>query len=203
MEPEETDTALTAAAKGTVTEPAQAGSRRTTLRNFLLAGVAVLLIGLYVAASRYQPLSIRPSWASWHTPHSSEVKMSLETKLSNTGPLGVSVLAMHPKVYADPPVAVHSLMPCIHIKGYTMECAQASNGLMIGNKFQPFALSGEGSMPVAWQYSFSCRPQATGSFISGPVEVRVTYRFAWFTHSVLLVLANTETSGGNACSSTG
>ena len=129
--------------------------------------------------------------------------MSLETPLSNTGPFGVSVLALHPKVYADPPVVVHPLMPCIHVREYTRECAQDSQGLMIGNAFHPFALSGGSSLPVAWQFSFNCQPRADGSSISGPVEVRVTYRFAWFTHSVMLVLDNTETSGGSACISKG
>ena len=180
-----------------------AGSKRTTLRNSLLAGVALVLVVLYVAASHYQPLSIRPSWETGSTPHSSEVKISLATDLTNSGPLGVSVLAMHPTIYADPPVVVRPLMPCINIKGYIKECAQDSHGRFIGNTFHPFALSGEGTLPVAWQFSFSCRPQATGSYISGPVEVLVTYRFAWFTHSAMLVLANTATSGGNECSSTG
>jgi hypothetical protein len=197
MEPVETGAAIEPAK-----EPTTAGSRRPTLWYSLLTGLVVLLIIAFVAASHYQPLSIRPNWSTGSPPHSSVVKVSLETDLSNSGPLGVTVVAMHPTVYADPPVVVHSLMPCIHIKGRTRECAQDANGRFIGNTFHPFALSGNALLPVAWQYSFSCRPQSTGSWISGPVEVRVTYRFAWFTHSVLLIVANTETTGGSECPST-
>lgn len=189
---------------GQATKPATAGFRRTTWRNYLLVAAAVMLVVLYAAASRYQPLSIRPSWASWGPIDSSgELKMSLQTSLSNTGPLGVSVLAMDPTVFADPPVVIHPLMPCIHILGRTRECAQDPHGYVVGNKFHPFALPGGSFLPVAWQYSFSCRPLVTGSSITGPVEVRVTYQFVWFTHSVMLVLDNTTTSGGSACSSKG
>jgi hypothetical protein len=200
MNPEPPSDVLRDAPAVTLTPPTVARSRRTTVWRFILGGLAVLLVVLYVAASRYQPLSIRPSWEdSGPLSPSRVVKVSLATPLSNTGPFGVSVLALHPKVYADPPVVVDPLMPCVHIKGYVRECAQDAHGLMIGNAFHPFALSGGNSLPVAWQFSFSCQPRSGGSWISGPVEVRVTYRFAWFEHSVMLVLANTQTTGSSAC----
>lgn len=200
MEPLRTDRELAEPNLGPATEPVSAGSRRTRVRNSLLGAAIVLLMGTLLAASRYQPLSIRPSFASSGPVSSSEeVKMSLETNLSNAGLLGVSVLALRPIVDADPPVDVHPLMPCIHVQGRMKECAQDSHGLLIGNAFRPFALSGGDTLPVAWQYSFSCHPRPDGSFVSGPVEVAVTYRFGWFTHTVVLVLSDTVTSGGSAC----
>ena len=118
MEPAETELEPTAAATDPASQMTAARSRGAALRNLLIAGTAVLLVVLYLAASHYQPLSIRPSWAdSGPLSSSREMKMSLETSLSNTGPFGVSVLALHPRVYADPPVVVHPLMPCVHIRG--------------------------------------------------------------------------------------
>lgn len=54
-------------------------------------------------------------------------------------------------------------------------------------------------MPIAWEFSFSCHSRPDGSFTSGPVEVRVTYRFLFFSHSIWLIVPNTVTSGGSAC----
>jgi hypothetical protein len=165
-----------------------------------LAGIVVLLAVLYVAASRYQPFSLRLTWgSSTRTSISKEVSASLQTSLTNTGPFGVSVLALQPTVYADPPIAVRPLMLCLHVVKRARTCGQDSQGLVTGNQFQPFSLSGGGSMSLAWQYSFSCRPHSDGSYTSGPVEVNVIYRFAWFTHSVTLLVNAAETSGGSAC----
>jgi hypothetical protein len=173
----------------------------------VLAGVLVILLTIFLAASRYQPLTMTSGAAIWGPLSSSdEVNMSLETTLSNGGHFGVTVLALQPKVYADPPVMVEPLMPCFHYVGHSRECAQDTKGLLTGETFHAFNLAQGDSMPVAWRYSFSCRPHTDGSSTSGPVEVRVTYRFLWFTHTALQVLANTSTSvpkPQGACPSTG
>jgi hypothetical protein len=175
---------------------------RLRSRTLLIFGAALAFALLLVAASRYQPLTLTPGWASWGQPNSSdEVSVSLETTLTNTGPLGVDVTVLRPKVYADPPVVVVPLMPCFNNIGRSKGCGQDPRGRITGNRFRSFALAGGSSMPVAWQYSFSCRPHTGGWYTSGPVEVRVTYRFTLFTHTVLLVLDNTDTSGGSSCSS--
>jgi hypothetical protein len=165
-------------------------------RAYLLLGVvAIILLTVVVAASRYQPLAMTSGAAIWGPLSSSDqVNMSLETTLSNAGHLGVTVLALRPTVAADPPVVVEPLMPCFHYVGHSRECSQDKRGLLTGDVFHSFPLAQGSSIPVAWQYSFSCRPLAGGSSISGPVEVRVTYRFLWFTHTELQVLANTGTS---------
>lgn len=171
----------------------------------LVIGVATLVIVvMFAVASHYQPLSVNPSWSNSGQPTvSGEVKVSLETTLSNSGPLGVSVLKLQPKVYADSPIVVAPLMPCFRIVKGQQYCGQDSQGFLTGQPFRTFALSGNGKMPVAWQYSFSCRPHPGGSSTIGPVEVSVTYRFFMFTHSIQLIVPNIETSGGSACSEAG
>lgn len=171
---------------------------------FVLFGVVVVLVVLYAAASRYQPLTIIPGGStSGPLSSSNEATTSLLTTFSNTGPMGVSILALHPKVYADPPVVVGPPLPCFRYVGSVRWCGQKKNGFFAGNRFHPFALTGDNTIPVAWQYSFSCRALTGGSSISGPVEVRVTYRFGWFTHSILMAVANVPTSGGPVCTNQG
>ena len=165
------------------------------LRRLLLLGAAVGLVVLFVAASRYQPLSITPGVAYWKTRGTStEVKVSLNTTLSSSGPFGVDVTALRPKAYADPPLVVAPLRPCFRYLQGVRWCAQDKSGYFIGNTFHPFTLTGSNSIPIVWQYSFSCLPYPEGgeSSLSGPVEVRVNYRFGFFTHQVLLVLSGNE-----------
>ena len=164
---------------------------------------ALVVIAVLAFASRYQPLTARPAWGSYGLPNSAErVEVSLAANLSNSGPFGISVLKLQPKVYADPPVVVRPLMPCFQVVEHQRECRQDSRGFVAGDRFYPFSLGAGTSMPVAWQYSFSCRPLSGSSYISGPVEVRVTYRLLFFTHSAMLVIPNTQTSGGSACAKT-
>jgi hypothetical protein len=122
------------------------------------------------------------------------VTVSLSSTLSNTGPLGVDVIALHPKVYADPPVLVTPLRPCFqYFKGQHW-CPQDKSGDFTGNTFHQFLLTGGNTIPLVWRYSFSCQLHPGGWSTSGPVEVRVSYRFGFFTHEVLLVLPNTATT---------
>ena len=167
------------------------------LRTFLIAG-ALLILGLVVTASRYQPLSIGNAAATWKTRGTNvEMTVSLSTTLSNIGPLGVEVTALRPKLYADPPVSVTPLRPCFQYFKKEHWCPQDKNGYFTGDRFRPFILKGSNTIPVIWRYSFSCLPRADGSTTSGPVEVRVTYRFGIFTHDVLLVLPGAETTIAN------
>ena len=161
----------------------------------MLIGGAVLVVVLFVAASRYQPLSITPGLATWNDRGSStKVTVGLSTTLSNSGPFGVDVMAFYPKVYADPPLVVNPLRPCFQYFKAEHWCPQDKYGYYTGNKFHPFVVAGGNSIPVVWRYSFSCRRYDAGeSYGGGPVEVRVNYRFGFFTHQVLLVL-----SGNNA-----
>jgi len=160
----------------------------------LLLSVGVLVVVVFVAASRYQPLSIKPgATTSPGRGSSTEVTVSLWTTLSNNGPFGVDVTALHPKVYADPPLVVNPLQPCFHYFKTSHWCPQDKSGLFTGNRFHPFVITGGHSIPVIWRYSFSCRRYDAGkSYAGGPVEVRVQYRFGFFTHQMLLVLSNDE-----------
>ena len=189
-----------AAPQSTLVERGRLGGRA---RVFSLVSGVVVLIVLFTAASRYQPLVLTPSWTSSSISSSDEATSSLIATLSNTGPLGVSVLALHMKVYADLPVVVSPPMPCSHYFGIVRGCVQKKNGFFAGNHFHPFALTGDNKIPVTWQYSFSCRPNVGGSSTGGPVEVHVTYRFAWFTHTTTLVIPNVGTSGGSSCIASG
>jgi hypothetical protein len=166
------------------------------LRRSLLIGGAVLAVVLFVAASRYQPLSITPGMAGVKDRGSStEVTVSLSTTLSNSGPFGVDVVALRPKVYADPPLVVTPLQPCFQYFKAQHWCPQDKKGYYTGDKFHPFVLTGGDTIPVIWRYSFSCRRYDAGkSYMSGPVEVRVQYRFGFFTHQVMLVLSGNETA---------
>lgn len=170
------------------------------LRRFLLVGVAALVVVLFVAASRYQPLSISPGLATWkYRGALTEVTVGLVTTLSNSGPFGVDITALQPKVYADPPLVVTPLRPCFEYFKGKHWCPQDKNGYPTGNKFHPFVIIGGDSIPVIWRYSFSCRRYAAGeSYLSGPVEVRVLYRFGFFTHEVLLVLSGNEAAPPNS-----
>lgn len=169
--------------------------RAQLVRRLALIGMAIVLVALFVAASRYQPLSIRPGGAYWKTlESSSEVEVNLETTLSSSGPFSVEVTGLRPKVYADPPLAVNPLEPCFRYFKGERWCPQDKDGYFIGSKFRAFDLSGSSSIPVLWRYSFSCLPYPEGgeSSLSGPIEVRVSYRFGFFTHQVLLVLSDNE-----------
>lgn len=163
-------------------------------RRWLLVGGAALIVVLFVAASRYQPLSIRPGLATWSDrSNSTEATVGLSTTLSNSGPFSVDVMAFDPTVYADPPLTVAPLQPCFeYFKGQPW-CPQDKNGYPTGNTFRPFVLTGGKSIPVIWRYSYSCLPYAGGDgSLAGPVEVRVRYRFGFFTHEVLLVLSDNQ-----------
>lgn len=177
--------------------------RRTIWRGALVGAVAlaVVVIGL---ASRYQPLTLAPSWStSGPLSPSGIVSVSLETNLANAGFFGVSVQRLDPTVYAQPPVVVAPLRPCFKFYKGTRQCSFDAKGYSVGDRFHPFALNGGSVMPVVWRNSYSCRPNSTGSSISGPVEVRVTYRFLLFTHTALLMLDNVSTSGGPGCNNSG
>ena len=174
--------------------------RRARRLRVVVLLVVLVVIALLTFASRYQPLTVRPTWGSYGLPNSSgRVEASLATTLSNTGLLGISVLRLQPKVYADPPVVVKPLMPCFQVVEHQRQCHQDSRGFVAGDRFHSFSLGAETSMPLAWQYFFSCRPMSGNSYTSGPVELRVTYRIFFFTHLATLVIPNTQTSGGSAC----
>ena len=154
-----------------------------------------MVVLLWIAASRYQPLSIKPDMATWKDRGSpAQVTVSLSTTLSSRGPFGVDVVALHPTVYADPPLKVSPLQPCFEYFKRQHWCPQDKNGYFTGNKFRSFLLDGGTTIPLIWRYSFSCRPLAGSSgSLAGPVEVLVQYRFGFFTHDVLLELPDSST----------
>src|ERR1019366_4562691 len=87
-------------------------SRQSILRRLtIVIGVALVLV--LVGASRYQPLTLNGNVSTWqNTSPEGIVTVSLSNFLTTNGPWGVSVVALRPKVYADPPVHAGALFPC-------------------------------------------------------------------------------------------
>lgn len=189
LEIEAPDTAVTSG-------PGRSGSRIGWVSAAVLA---VVVAGLFLVV-RYQPLRIRATWVSSGLPSQRDVvATSMMSDLTDAGPLGVSVLALHPVVYADPPVHVEPIGLCLHSVDGELTCTQDSHGFTVGQRFRPFALEGGATMPVNWRYSFSCLPRAgSQSYTAGPLVLDVTYRFWWFTHTVALDVNSPRTSGGPA-----
>ena len=135
------------------TPPAMSNARRPRARRLRIVALLVVfvIIAVFAFASRYQPLTARPSWGSYGLPNSAQrVEVSLATNLSNSGLFGISVLKLQPKVNADPPVVVRPLMLCFQVVGHQRECQQDSRGFVAGDRFHPFSLGAGTSMPVAW-----------------------------------------------------
>jgi hypothetical protein len=158
---------------------------------------------LYSEASHYQPLSVKFQAATGAPSNPSGIEHgALLTSISSTGLLGVSVLALHPEFRGNPPLDVGSPLPCFRRVGTELWCGQNKQGLLTGDKFHPFAISGNSAVPVAWQFTYICKAYAGDVWI-GKVAVRVTSRFAWFTHTTLMVVNFPPTALAASCKPSG
>jgi hypothetical protein len=170
-------------------------TRRKTNRPVVgVVALVVLLIVGSIAASHYQPIEVDGGWAAGHpiTTHVDETTQ--EWLLRNTGPLGVTVVALKSGEYDGPNsrsrIAPLKICPISTPRG---DCGQyKTTGLIDGKAFHPFSLTTDTNRGVVLQYDTHCVTTSPGT-PSGTVTFPVTYRFLWFTHTIVLTLPANDT----------
>jgi hypothetical protein len=123
-----------------------------------------------------------------HPTGTGEVVASQEFALKNTGPLGVTIVDMKSGLLSVSN-EVSRVAPA-HICPYTMhhsfDCSQNDGtGLLVGVKFHPFGLATDDVRPIFWLYQYPCGSSTSSGVREGVLTVPVTYRFLWFTHTIL------------------
>jgi hypothetical protein len=167
------------------------------------AAVLVLLLAIgNVLASHYQPIEVTGGWAVGHPIGAQQEVTTQDFWLRNTGPLGVTVVGLHRGDYqgstsrARTRLAPTMICPIESPRGG--DCPQnRTTGLIVGMKFHPFSLTTDTNRPLVLQYNYHCAA-GTGS-IAGTVSFPVTYRFLWFTHTIVL---NESANDTFACAKT-
>ena len=155
---------------------------------------AVVIIGLALA-SRYQPIVVDGGFGSSHSNGSHEVEVAVSYNLRNTGPIGVTVIALRSGERSgstpEARIAPATVCPFTTLSGY--ECRQnLKTGLQQGVSFHPFSLITDLSRPVLWAFHYACNSSTESGNVEGTLTVPVTYRFLFFTHTIMLSLPADE-----------
>ena len=151
--------------------------------------VLLLVIG-GVFASHYQPIKVAGGFAVGHPFGGHREAVTQEWLLRNTGPVGVTVDSLKTGEYDGPTsrsrIAPTQICPISTPRG---DCLQnRTTGLIEGRTFHPFSLTTDTNRPVLLRYSVPCGLTPSTGSSSGSVTFPVTYRFLWFTHTIMLTL---------------
>lgn len=147
----------------------------------------LLLIVSGLWASHYQPIVFAGGWGAAHPSRGNEVNVNQELLLTNSGPIGVTVVA----ITSDHNYGLSSLahfaspMVCPPITLHGGDCRQnKKTGLPEGVTFHPFNLTTDGRRAVLVRFEYVCTPPGGLGTALGNVTVPVKYRFLWFTHTI-------------------
>jgi hypothetical protein len=153
-----------------------------------LLGLLLIIGGVF--ASHYQPIAVDGGWGVSHPIGPQLREVTQDWDLRNTGPVGVTVVSLKSGEYDGPNsrsrIAPTKICPIETPRG---DCSQnATTGLIEGKAFQPFSLTTDTNRPVVLQYNMHCVQSSLAGSSSGTVSFPVTYRFLWFTHTIVLTL---------------
>lgn len=148
--------------------------------------VTLLLVsGLW--ASDYQPIVFAGGWAAAHPSRGNHVNVNQELLLTNSGPIGVTVVAISSDHnYGLSPLAhFASPMVCPPITLHGGDCRQnKTTGLPEGVTFHPFSLTTDSRRGVLVRFEYVCHPPGGQGTALGNVTVPVKYRFLWFSRTI-------------------
>src|SRR6202451_993316 len=151
--------------------------------------VVLLLIIGNVIASHYQPINVLGGGSVGHPIGAQREATTQDFWLRNTGPIGVTVVALNPGEYQSSTsrrrirLTPTTICPIETPRGG--DCRQnRTTGLLEGLTFHPFSLTTDTNRPIVLRYDYHWAVGA-GSF-AGTVTFPVTYRFLWFTHTIVL-----------------
>jgi hypothetical protein len=161
--------------------------RRNVPRKVVFALVVVVAGILYIAANHYQRFTTQMNDSgSSSTVSSTKYVTTTQSTLSFHGVLGVEVTNLRSVVVAAVPVKVGPLTLCPHYNSSTFTCAGHATPVMIGAAFRPFTMSTNKTISVVQAFTLVCTAaQAHNPEVT--MGVFVTFRYWWFTHSVLLI----------------
>jgi hypothetical protein len=163
----------------------------------------LLLFVLFVGdlfASHYQPIVFVGGLGMSHPVDGHQRRVTQEFLLRNTGPVGVTVVGIASGVNyglsSQARFSTSRICPPITSRGG--DCRQnTKTGLLEGIVFHSFSLTTDSSRGVLLRYEFSCiSPGALGTAL-GTVTLPVTYRFLWFTHTIMF---SESADNGGPCS---
>jgi hypothetical protein len=164
-----------------------------SLRKWSIVSVAVLLVILIsggVLASHYQPIVTSWGFGVGHPEGAHQEEETLEIGLRNTGPVGITVVALNGGDHFDGSSSQLRLAPTKVCPLFTPQkggCPQnRKTGLLVGKQFHPFSLSTDNTRPVLLQYRYPCVSANSAGTLPATLTLPVTYRFLWFTHTLLL-----------------
>jgi len=173
-------------------EPSRNTHRWMIVCSSFVAAIVIISLAL---ASRYQPIVVDGGFGSSHSNGSNAVEVAVSYNLRNTGPIGVTVIALKSGERSgstpDTRIAPASVCPFTTLSGY--DCRQnQKTGLQQGVAFHPFSLITDLSRPVLWRYHYSCNSSTEVGAAEATLTVPVTYRFLFFTHTIVLTLPADE-----------
>jgi hypothetical protein len=148
----------------------------------------ILIIGI-LFASRYQPIVVAGGLGIDHPIAAHQVEATQEFLLRNTGPIGVTIVALksgeRSGSFPESRIAPAMICPFSALRGY--ECRQAKKtGLLQGVAFHPFSLTTDNSRPVLWYFKYRCVASTAKGAPPDTLTLPVTYRFLSFTHTIEL-----------------
>jgi hypothetical protein len=159
----------------------------------------VLLITLGgVFASHYQPIVFAGGFAMDHRDVPNQGLVTQEFSLRNTGPIGVTVVVINSghNNGLSPQARFFTAKLCPPATPQGGDCRQNKKpGLLEGMTFHPFSLTTNSTRGVLLRYEYACAPSSGLGSALGTLTLPVTYRFLWFTHTILL----TESADAETC----
>jgi hypothetical protein len=163
--------------------------------------VVLLLVLGGIAASHYQPIVISGGLGINHPNGTHQVQVTQELLLRDSGPLGITVVSFndgHPYGLGSQ-VHFASTEICPRTTSKGGDCPQSrKTGLLEGRAFRPFSLTTNSPRGVLVRFDYACAPGDETESAGGYVTLPVTYRFLWFTHTILL---SQSADNSAACSS--
>jgi len=172
------------------------------VRKWSIVGVIFLVLLLTlggVCASHYQPIVFAGGIGMDHRNVANQGTATQEFSLRNTGPIGVTVVGIKSGhnygLSSQARFFMAKLCPPETPQGG--DCRQnKKTGLLEGMTFHPFSLTTDNSRGVLLRYEYACAPSSGLGTALGTLTLPVTYRFLWFTHTILL----TESADAATCS---
>ena len=172
------------------------------VRKWSIACVILLVLLLTmggVFASHYQPIVFAGGFAMDHRDVANQGTATQEFSLRNSGPIGVTVVGIKSGhnygLSSQARFLTSKLCPPSTPRGG--DCRQnKKTGLLEGMTFHAFSLTTDNSRGVLLRYEYACAPSSGLGTALGTVTLPVTYRFLWFTHTILF----TESADAATCS---
>jgi len=179
-------------------------AKTRAVRNWSTLCVIILVLLLSLGglfASHYQPIVFAGGFGMGHPNGANQVQVTQEFSLRNAGPIGVTVVGIKSGHNYGLSSQARFTSPeiCPRTTPHFGDCRQnRTTGLLEGMTFRAFSLTFNSPRGVLLRYEYACEPSSELGTVLGTLTLPVTYRFLWFTHTILL----TESADDSAtCSS--